>query len=506
MNEEQTNNLNPKPQNPPENKPAKAEAENDDLLYFNVAPKTSLKDQIIGPSINSNSVPKINSQEQPQNNTQTPLQINSEPGFFTKNKFFVIVVLALIILAPIGYFLINKFGTSDYQKSDIVINPNLANDLTQKNLAADAKFKTPEEWRKKFFQSCIDEKTCGDSADPDYDGLTNLEESNLQTDPNNADSDSDGIADGDEVHVFSTDPINLHSGNPKYTDAEDIKNSYSKGVKMTPEQIKDIGNKAKSLTVHEPTLKTLGDVLEKVYGYVKPPQDTVNTSTSTPANATSTQATGSPASIFEQTPEAKQDRDAQRTNTVKTYEIALIKYQADHSEFPKTANFLDMHTAVKPYLKIATNPLDPINKDQYVYSYALNPKGTDFTLSFYSESAGQLIKKHLADAKKDKMADEAAIFDDQRKTDLANIQSALLLYSNANISGKQEYVFPTIEKYKTELVPKYLSAVPKDPKTNKDYEYRPSDKFDTFTLKTVLDAPASGTTGYVCNQIECLNY
>lgn len=48
-------------------------------------------------------------------------------------------------------------------------------------------------------------------ADDDGDGLTNAEEAALGTDPNNPDTDDDGISDGDEVNVYGTDPLNLDS-------------------------------------------------------------------------------------------------------------------------------------------------------------------------------------------------------------------------------------------------------------------------------------------------------
>ncbi|MDA3874190.1 MAG: hypothetical protein PF795_09535, partial [Kiritimatiellae bacterium] len=53
-------------------------------------------------------------------------------------------------------------------------------------------------------------------ADPDNDGLTNLEEYQASTDPNNSDSDADGIIDGDEV-AQSLDPLVPSNSVVKFT-------------------------------------------------------------------------------------------------------------------------------------------------------------------------------------------------------------------------------------------------------------------------------------------------
>lgn len=50
------------------------------------------------------------------------------------------------------------------------------------------------------------------AGDPDQDGLTNLQENTLGTDPNNADTDGDGLTDGAEV--------NTHQTNPRLTDTD----------------------------------------------------------------------------------------------------------------------------------------------------------------------------------------------------------------------------------------------------------------------------------------------
>lgn len=50
-------------------------------------------------------------------------------------------------------------------------------------------------------------------VDSDSDGLTDLQETWVGTDPNNADTDGDGRTDGDEVFVYPSDPKDYYNGN-----------------------------------------------------------------------------------------------------------------------------------------------------------------------------------------------------------------------------------------------------------------------------------------------------
>jgi len=63
------------------------------------------------------------------------------------------------------------------------------------------------------------------SADPDKDGLTNAEEKQLGTNKKVADSDGDGLMDGEEVKTYKTNPLNADSDGDGLKDGEEVKTS-----------------------------------------------------------------------------------------------------------------------------------------------------------------------------------------------------------------------------------------------------------------------------------------
>jgi outer membrane protein OmpA-like peptidoglycan-associated protein len=62
----------------------------------------------------------------------------------------------------------------------------------------------------------------GDNADPDHDGLTNKEERLLGTDPHKADTDGDGLSDGDEVKKYNTNPLKVDSDGDGLSDYDEV--------------------------------------------------------------------------------------------------------------------------------------------------------------------------------------------------------------------------------------------------------------------------------------------
>lgn len=69
----------------------------------------------------------------------------------------------------------------------------------------------------------LDDTNLSDAGlDGDTDGLNNLQEFSLKTVPNNADSDNDGLSDGDEVNVHLTNPLNADSDADSISDGDEV--------------------------------------------------------------------------------------------------------------------------------------------------------------------------------------------------------------------------------------------------------------------------------------------
>lgn len=58
--------------------------------------------------------------------------------------------------------------------------------------------------------------------DQDADGLTDVEEATIGTDPKNQDSDRDGLNDYEEVKIYTTDPLNPDTDNDGLNDREEV--------------------------------------------------------------------------------------------------------------------------------------------------------------------------------------------------------------------------------------------------------------------------------------------
>lgn len=78
----------------------------------------------------------------------------------------------------------------------------------------------PDQWE---IANALDPNNGEDAAyDSDADGMTNLQESLAKTDPNQADTDGDGLGDSDEMTIYHTDPTHADTDRDGLSDGDEV--------------------------------------------------------------------------------------------------------------------------------------------------------------------------------------------------------------------------------------------------------------------------------------------
>jgi hypothetical protein len=91
----------------------------------------------------------------------------------------------------------------------------------------------PDGWEVGYGLDPLDPLDAG--GDLDDDGLTNLEEYPLGTNPTLDDTDGDGLDDGDEVNVRGTDPLNVDTDGDEMTDGWEVDHAFNPLSGLAPE-------------------------------------------------------------------------------------------------------------------------------------------------------------------------------------------------------------------------------------------------------------------------------
>lgn len=182
---------------------------------------------------------------------ELPQEKQEHESFFKSRGFYVgiAVVVAVIIAGGLYLFFANRAPLND----TTTISTRL-----------------PKVWLTQYFnaEGCQDAAVCGDEADPDNDGLTNIEEFKEGTSPISSDTDQDGLADGDEVNVYKTDPVLKYTDRrvlatqEDYNDGHSLRNNYdplTPGIKLTETRMSQIASDTVEFGLHEPTTETLNN-------------------------------------------------------------------------------------------------------------------------------------------------------------------------------------------------------------------------------------------------------
>lgn len=97
--------------------------------------------------------------------------------------------------------------------------------------------------------------------DADNDGLTLEQETLAGANPKKADTDGDGLADGDEVNIYHTDPLLPDTDNDGYDDGREVARGYSplryKDEKADSLELQAWEERIAKYGLHEPTKTTL---------------------------------------------------------------------------------------------------------------------------------------------------------------------------------------------------------------------------------------------------------
>lgn len=156
-----------------------------------------------------------------------------------KKYLFMGVLIILIIIAlafAVKYYnQTNQPNNSDSQEGNLnqkefMIENNSA-DLNNKDNRADENLNKNNELNnnEQAEEECAAGQCTGDEPmvmDQDAEGLYDFEEEKLGTDPNNRDTDRDGLDDYYEVRIYKTDPLNPDTDGDGYSDGDEVMAGY----------------------------------------------------------------------------------------------------------------------------------------------------------------------------------------------------------------------------------------------------------------------------------------
>jgi len=139
------------------------------------------------------------------------------------NKYVMlgVVVLAVIVILSGGWYVYGKF----FSATNGLVPTVKVNQESVVNKKSTDETKTEIKNEVNIQKRTITPIT--KPADKDHDGLSDEEEKELGTNPNNVDSDGDGLFDREEVKVYKTDPLNKDTDGDGFLDGDEVKNGYN---------------------------------------------------------------------------------------------------------------------------------------------------------------------------------------------------------------------------------------------------------------------------------------
>lgn len=186
-------------------------------------------------NFSANNNQNYNNSNNPNNNANTILppqgmtpayENNSEISEPVGNKKVIVWIIVLVIIFVLGSgsawiyfsFIKEKNNTSVFEKNVPVIDEPIVDTVPVENNVVENNTSST---------NLNEQIVVGEPLDTDGDGLTDVRETSIGTDPLNWDTDGDGLSDADEVNIWKTQPMVADTDGDGYTDGVEIKNGYS---------------------------------------------------------------------------------------------------------------------------------------------------------------------------------------------------------------------------------------------------------------------------------------
>lgn len=151
-----------------------------------------------------------------------------------KVLLFLIIVVVLGAAGFGGWYGYNKIiknkstdGTAVIIPTATVVAPIVQTPIVEKKIEAVTIATTTATSSDVTTKMNNDKILFGEAVDSDKDGLDDVRERELGTDPYNADTDGDGLSDGDEVLIWKTNPLNPDTDGDGYSDGQEVRNGYN---------------------------------------------------------------------------------------------------------------------------------------------------------------------------------------------------------------------------------------------------------------------------------------
>lgn len=149
----------------------------------------------------------------PTNQGVTLQNYKTSAPILGKILLFLLVVLLLGGLGYGGWWFFYASKNTAAKLPVVPVNQTVQNQTPQNVVPANTNVPA---------QQNNDQILFGQAVDADKDGLDDVREKEIGTNPQNTDSDGDGLSDGDEVIVYKTDPLKADTDGDGLSDGDEV--------------------------------------------------------------------------------------------------------------------------------------------------------------------------------------------------------------------------------------------------------------------------------------------